>query len=319
MDQIPVHYRSLMAHSIPEDTHTFDASATYPSPVSATTSQGLNFSPIGLGISGCDLEPGFDNLRAFPHAVPFAASHAPSNQMITTENYYEAPMKVDHFSSGPCFSNYNGVPPASNTPLSLYDSQTIGLSPNYNSALELDGPVSYAGQIPAYWTPTPCSGPTTPLEAASATGHWNQPYFPEPCITVNPPTIPVDRGSYHPTTVTDGSRTLASHYNPAQTSSSPRSATSTESFSPNPPQNVNKNRNLNNHMDKDMEDGRKCPVCGYVFTRRSNCTEHQKRHDPSFKKTFNCSGCKKTFGRNADLRRHIDNASQRKGPKKGTG
>lgn len=312
MDQTPVRYRSAMVPSIPIATHTSDASATYTSPVSATTSQGLRLSPIGLGISGCGLEPGFDNFRAFPGAVPCAASHGAPNQMILTEDFYD----VDDFSSGPCFSAYNGVPPASNTPLSPYDSQTIGVSPSYNSSFGLDGLGNNAGQISAYWTLTPYSGPTTPLEDASATGHWNQPYFPEPCITVNTPTIPVGKGSHHPTTVTNGSTTLASHYNPEQTSS-PRSATSTESFPPKSPQNVNENRNLSNHLDKDMEDGRKCPVCGYVFTRRSNCTEHQKRHDPTFKRTFNCCECKKTFGRNADLRRHIDNASQIRGPDKG--
>lgn len=313
MDQTPGYRPSSMVHSIPENAHNFDASATYPSPVSATTPQALGFSPVGLGISGCGLDPGFDNLRAFSGAVPFAVSHAASNQMILTENYYEFPMKVDEFSGRPCFSTYNGLPPASNISLSLYDSQAMDVPPNYNTSLDLDEQSSYAGQKPGYWASTPCSGPTTPLEAVPATGHWNQPYIPEQCITVNQPTIPVGRALYHPTAVTNGSRSLASHHNPKQISSSPRSVTSIDSSPPNSPRNVNKRRILRNYMDMDMEEGRKCPECGFVFTRRSNCTEHVKRHNPIFKKVINCDECTKTFGRNADLRRHIDNASQMKG------
>ncbi|KAJ6133817.1 hypothetical protein N7523_000139 [Penicillium sp. IBT 18751x] len=318
MDQPPAHHLSSMAHSVPKDTHTFDASAIYPSPVSATTSQGLRITPIGLGISGCGLEPGFDNFRTFLGSAPFAASQAASKQMITTEDYYGNAMEDDHFSGEPCFSNYNGVPPMSDGPLTTYDLQSMGVSPSFNSALESNEPSSYAGQAPAYWTSMSCSGPKTSLEAACVTGHWNQPLASEPCITVRPPTIPVRRGSNHPTIATNETRTLDSQYNSAQISSSPRCAVSTEGFSQSSLQNVDAHRSISNLLDKNMEDGRKCPVCGYVFTRRSNCTEHQKRHDPTFRKIYTCHECKKTFGRNADLRRHTDNASEIRGPDKGT-
>ncbi|EAU32780.1 predicted protein [Aspergillus terreus NIH2624] len=49
-----------------------------------------------------------------------------------------------------------------------------------------------------------------------------------------------------------------------------------------------------------------CSICGKVFTRRSNCHEHMKRHDPSRKNLHRCDYCGKTFGRNGDLRRHKD-------------
>jgi uncharacterized C2H2 Zn-finger protein len=295
-----------MVQSMPENAPTFDASASYPSPVSATTSQVLGFSPVGLGISGCGLEPGFYNLRAFPSAAPFAASHAASIQMIPTKSHNEFPMKVNDFSGRPCSSTYNGLPPAANIPLSLYDSQAMDVPSNYNTSLEIDEQSNFARQMSGHWASTPCSGSTTPLEAVPATDHWNQHYIPEQCITVNQPTAPVGRGSYQPTAVTNGSRSLASHHNPKQISSSPRSVISIDS----PPPNSSRNRN---YMDKDMEEGRKCPECGFVFTRRSNCTEHVKRHNPTFKKAFNCDECTKKFGRNADLRRHIDNVSQMKG------
>ena len=56
-------------------------------------------------------------------------------------------------------------------------------------------------------------------------------------------------------------------------------------------------------------DGCTCTVCGYHFTRRSNCMEHMKKHDPSRKRTFICNLCGNTLGRKADLNRHIDSVS----------
>ncbi|KAL4891536.1 hypothetical protein BDV59DRAFT_65655 [Aspergillus ambiguus] len=52
--------------------------------------------------------------------------------------------------------------------------------------------------------------------------------------------------------------------------------------------------------------GLQCSICGRSFTRRSNCHEHMKRHDPSRKKSHPCNYCEKTFGRNGDLRRHVE-------------
>lgn len=309
MDRTPEAYRrSLTVHSMPENVQTFDVSSPYPSPVSATTSQGLGFSTVGLGVSGCGLEPGFVSPRAIPSAVHFAASATAPSHMAPVENYHGITMKVDDFSM-PCFSVYDGLPPSSDSPISLYDSQTMGVPPSYNTSSEVGGQGNFT-QTPGSWAPTPCSGPTTPLEDVLATGRWDQPYFPESCITANPPTLPVSSGSYHHMAVTGGSRPLASHYHTARLSSSPRSTTSSECVIPNYAQKVNKNgRCSKTGTDKDVDGGRKCRVCGFVFTRRSNCMEHEKRHDPSFKKVF-CDECKKPFGRNADLRRHIESASQ---------
>ncbi|KAL4872877.1 hypothetical protein BDV12DRAFT_127370 [Aspergillus spectabilis] len=52
--------------------------------------------------------------------------------------------------------------------------------------------------------------------------------------------------------------------------------------------------------------GLQCTICGARFTRRSNCREHMKRHDPSGRKSFPCEECGKILGRKTDLKRHID-------------
>ncbi|KAL4925114.1 putative C2H2 finger domain protein (Ezf) [Aspergillus undulatus] len=52
--------------------------------------------------------------------------------------------------------------------------------------------------------------------------------------------------------------------------------------------------------------GTECGICGAKFTRRSNCREHMKRHDPSNRKSYTCETCGKALGRKTDLKRHID-------------
>ncbi|KAL4973276.1 hypothetical protein BDW66DRAFT_162204 [Aspergillus desertorum] len=52
--------------------------------------------------------------------------------------------------------------------------------------------------------------------------------------------------------------------------------------------------------------GRECTICGARFTRRSNCREHMKRHNPNNRKSYVCEICGKALGRKTDLKRHVD-------------
>lgn len=54
----------------------------------------------------------------------------------------------------------------------------------------------------------------------------------------------------------------------------------------------------------ELDPGLRCPLCDKVFTRRSNCREHLKRHNPGNRQAHSCSSCGKTFGRKTDLKRH---------------
>lgn len=51
--------------------------------------------------------------------------------------------------------------------------------------------------------------------------------------------------------------------------------------------------------------GYRCHICGLLFTRRANCREHIKRHDPNHQKEhYVCEKCGKTVSRKTDLKRH---------------
>jgi hypothetical protein len=54
----------------------------------------------------------------------------------------------------------------------------------------------------------------------------------------------------------------------------------------------------------------RCRVCGHEFSRRSNCNEHERRHDPNYRRQHTCTQCGGTFGRKTDLRRHFISVSQ---------
>ncbi|KAH8700815.1 hypothetical protein BGW36DRAFT_425620 [Talaromyces proteolyticus] len=53
-----------------------------------------------------------------------------------------------------------------------------------------------------------------------------------------------------------------------------------------------------------LELGLLCEICGRKFTRRANCREHTRRHDPKQRTIVSCKDCGKTFGRKTDLKRH---------------
>ncbi|KAL4918369.1 hypothetical protein BDW62DRAFT_67989 [Aspergillus aurantiobrunneus] len=55
-----------------------------------------------------------------------------------------------------------------------------------------------------------------------------------------------------------------------------------------------------------LASGQECIICGAKFTRRSNCREHMRKHNPTARKTFPCEECGKALGRRTDLKRHVE-------------
>lgn len=294
-----------------------EASSNYPSPVSATTPQGPGYPPlglVGLGISG------LDDLRSFPSAVPYSVSPTMPTQLAPPDNLHDMALKVDDYTTAPYFSVYNGFPGAPPSPLSFYGSQAMSATPSFNSAMEVSTAQSaFPGQMPGYWTPTPCSGPTSPLESVPALANssmgdqWSQSYSSGTSIAVSPRAVPIGKSSYPSTTIAGGAieNGPGQPSNTTQTLSSPRHTTSGHYPLHGPQTGVEKARaSPKKQSQNEKTRGYACSLCGYRFTRRSNCMEHQKKHDPRSRESHPCGECYKTFGRKADLKRHTNNVSE---------
>lgn len=309
--------------TLPEDAHSLEATSVYSSPVSATPSHGRGFpNPIGLGITGCGVEPAFDHLAGYHNPAAFSVSPALSSQIATTNPLYDMSLKIDNFSR-PSYDIYTGLSDTS-SPLSLYGSQAMGPSSSFGSPVEVGaGQTTFPGQVPGYWAPVPCPDATTPPEISPTStthtmeGQWNGQYFPEACVGLNAPALPMTNGL----PVVDTSFNLST---PAGESDDGQSGVFSTGASavPNPPSTTSAEgairtppRVLENTPDSPPGQKQRakkifqCPTCPIRFTRRSNCVEHQKKHIPGFKKAFFCDECDKTFGRNADLKRHKETVS----------
>ncbi|KAJ5184101.1 hypothetical protein N7492_001717 [Penicillium capsulatum] len=315
---------SSMVLSLPEDGHSLETASVYSSPVSATTSHGNGYpNPIGLGISGCGLEPTFNQLDTYANAIPFSVPPALSEQLTTPNTLYNMPLKIDDF-SGSTYEIYNGL--ADSSPLNLYGSQAMCPSSSFNPPIDISpDPTTFPEQAAGYWASMQCPDPTTPSEispvSASSTmeGQWNRAYFPEAGMALNVPTLSmcsrlsVTNGAFDQASPGgEGDGIIPGHFStPAGTVHNPPSVTSGEETAHNSPASNGKARTLSPGRKSHAKKRYKCPTCYMTFTRRSNCSEHQKKHDPGFKKSFPCDECHKTFGRNADLKRHTDNVHRK--------
>ncbi|KAJ5516073.1 hypothetical protein N7527_007633 [Penicillium freii] len=287
-----------------EDRRSRDTSSVYSSPIS-TSSQG-GVSPIGLGISRCEIENAFGQLRVFP-----PTSTLPSQLVPGAPNPTFA-LSYDDYSSGPCYPPvYSGlVNSASETSLGFYSPPAMSASPSYNSTMEVvPGQNVFPAQMSDMWMHTPCSGPTTPSDvtpvtvANGAAGQWDQSVFPDACITSTMPLLPVNNVSYLGAM---GEEIGYGHsINTGQVVPQPQVSEGTDSAT-----NSSKRgrSSLNDRLVS--ASGLECPICGAKFTRRSNCKEHQKKHNPEWKHNHPCEDCHKTFGRSSDLKRHMSTVSR---------
>ncbi|KAJ5159435.1 uncharacterized protein N7482_006439 [Penicillium canariense] len=304
-----------MASSMPEDTPSLEGTSTYTSRVSVQTSHRRGSTTVGLGISDCGLDPSFDPMRWSPNHVPFTMGSNMLNHLMPTEDLYNPPLEADDFCGRSCYQIYSGLPVPSHSPLSFDGPRTMNTTHHYNPAMEIRASQNmFAGQMggmPGLWANTPVSGPTSPLQsipiAAARTmeSHWNPEIYPETSV-VPPLAWPVTGTSYPPIPPTSEGNASGStrhrHSSPVSVASSPQGTPTGDGT-------AEAAAKPNKRGRKPVEKGCECRVCGFYFTRRSNCLAHQKRHDPSFHRAIPCEECSKSFGRNSDLRRHIDTVS----------
>ncbi|OQE44090.1 hypothetical protein PENCOP_c002G01520 [Penicillium coprophilum] len=279
-----------------EDRRSRETS-TYSSPVS-TSSQG-GVSPIGLGISHCEIENALGQLRVFPPPSTLPSQLVPG--VPTTFAY-------DDYSSGTCYpSVYNGLAnSASETSLGFY-SPTMSASPSYNPTMEVvQSQHVYPSQLTDLWMHTPCSGPAKPSDVtlgtvANGSGQWGQNVFPDACVPPTMPLLPVNNVPYLGAMGMGYDRSSGQRINtglvvPPQASADGIADGAT----------ISSNSERGSPNDRLVSaSGLECPICGAKFTRRSNCKEHQKMHNPEWKNNHPCNDCHKTFGRSSDLKRHM--------------
>lgn len=312
MDQTEDHSSSMVS--------SLETLSTYSSPASATVPQGGFSSVIGLGISNCGLGPTFDPTPRFSAPVSYSMSptNVPTNQLVPTSNSYDAALKPQEFSDETCFPT---CPPDSSlspiSPLgSFYSSRQMSASPSYNLNMDMRSVQDAFHQI-RHWAPTPCSGPTTPMDATSITtgapAEFQQLFQPFQCrVPVETSCLPYDTSNCYPITPVEenGKGPVGLQASPTQAESytflNILGESGVESSSKGP----KRLRTPSAETTMASEKKYACPTCGFTFTRKSNCREHEKRHDPSSRRSFRCAECPKSFGRNADLKRHTDNVRQ---------
>lgn len=294
-----------------EDQGSRETSSVYSSPISISGSQG-GITPIGLGISHCGIENAFNQLRAFPPTPRLPSQLIPET---TTPTFA---LSYDDYIGDACYSPiYGGLSnSASQTSLGLCSPPTMSASPSYNPAIEIGpGQNSFPGQMTNMWMHTPCSGPTTPSDVApaivgnGAAGQWSQSVFSDACIPVMP-LLSVCDASY----LEAMGRNIGYESSPSQSINTGQILALPQSSAREgaPEETIRSSRSERcSSADKLMSaSGLECPVCGTKFTRRSNCKEHQKMHNPEWKNNYRCEDCHKTFGRSSDLKRHRNTVSR---------
>ncbi|KAK1139212.1 hypothetical protein N8T08_001207 [Aspergillus melleus] len=230
-----------------------------------------------------------------------------------------AALDVGPFSPATKYESFGGYPDVSVSPLSYYGSQALSASPEYGVPMEITGHHDMIrSQSSGMW-------PNDVFDSFDRTCKikeehnecWDQGLL--PTVTDVPTTSAV---APMPRTVTNDD--ISSDHQLAGSTSGtlievdpkderlPKRGQKSVTQSHHPYEVIlkwtkSRDETSNNEPSKiPSASGLECTTCGIRFTRRSNCREHMKKHDPSRRKMYHCETCERPFGRRTDLRRHVD-------------
>ncbi|GAD97710.1 C2H2 finger domain protein (Ezf), putative [Paecilomyces variotii No. 5] len=226
--------------------------------------------------------------------------------------------------SGAIYHAYGGRSISSNTGLDFahYSPNSLDLSQNYgNGSGFCPTRGTFYNQPGSSWPVTPSSRATTPSTTPvrvkeELDGTWEPPFFRDPRdefhvhrmstithVMVDNPSYPQMSSGQHSEKLHGEDANIEWPIKRDRSSSVDRSSIELSPKSERDTDGIDLGRDIASMR------GLQCSVCGYLFTRRSNCREHMKRHDPNQRKGYDCETCGKTFGRRTDMKRHIESVS----------
>ncbi|PWY89817.1 C2H2 finger domain protein Ezf [Aspergillus heteromorphus CBS 117.55] len=293
-----------------EDQAMMDTSPTHSSPGHAVPLFECEFQSFtGLGISHIQTEASADHLRLYPSPEPYVLSTSDwSDPILRSQHLLETPPDAANFAPNTYYEPFGSRTDVSASPLSFYSSQALSASPSYDPMLDFGAmreEVSHFWPSPPPETMAMTEGQTevkgepedmwdTSLpDNASNMVMCTMPQVPQLQISTAfaPPPQSNDKGN-DTLTATGASQGDAPDVVPAEVISKWID-------------DVGKSPNAETPKIPSAS-GLVCTVCGLRFTRRSNCREHVKRHNPRYRRTYPCAICGQVCGRKTDLKRHVD-------------
>lgn len=285
----------------------------------------------GLGILHGGMEMPLNRLRSCPTSQSMQLpSDSWGGQIIPGQSFSDAALNAGGFPTATSYEQYNSRPPVSSSQFGFSNFATHGMSAPlcYSPNIAIGGSNNtFYDQFSGAWPVTPRSQTSTPTGNSARLKEeidraWD--------VSVPPrPPFPDARGETPVHEMAQLSRaTLNNALFAAQISNghggerfieldpnigSPierERRDSAQASSIGSPKSDKTSARTSRRQKSPVTNGLKCTVCGYLFTRRSNCREHMKKHDPNLKRDYGCEICGRSFGRRTDLKRHVDSVSR---------
>ncbi|KAL5338300.1 hypothetical protein BJX70DRAFT_205393 [Aspergillus crustosus] len=271
-----------------------------------TTTYSFQTVGAGLGISYGQDAP-IDDLRPYPSES--YATAWPSQWMTQTIPYGSTLNTNNQIPPATFYEHYSGSD-ASTSPVSYCGPQSMSASSSRGSALDFrTGPDVMSTHAYNFWPNTPRSDAEVRIKEEPDTEYQDRPWLAcahPASVPLSAPAVQHNTNGYLPKLEGPEEDDLGGddlHENDCnssvETSDIPAEVISTWIGE------VSSSSDYEQYKIP-FASGLQCTLCGARFTRRSNCREHMKRHDPNGRKPFPCDECGKVLGRKTDLKRHID-------------